>query len=272
MHIDILTLPWKKRSLFQCSNLKWKIEMSVGLGLFLSISFCGLIYLYAQTKDRWNWGRFNKYMRYVIIFPIALGITIIGGVYLYEAYQHRLVVVTQIEDFKLGEYFQDVVFKHGNSIDRKEQAEFTSRWLSENRDKKGAPKYDQMSELFSALTSDQNGTTAGYYPYKNIILVVKNNLVEMVGYNCEAGDDKLSTQINGIGCGSSGDEIIGKFGNEVKVLCNMDKDNPRRVYDISAYGTRYYLEKNSVYRMAISIPAYLELLTGKTWVQCGNRK
>lgn len=38
----------------------------------------------------------------------------------------------------------------------------------------------------------------------------------MVGYQCEAGDDILPKQINGIGCGSKGEEIIGKFGKEVK--------------------------------------------------------
>ena len=29
--------------------------MTLGLGIFLSAFFLGTIYLYGQTKDRWNW-------------------------------------------------------------------------------------------------------------------------------------------------------------------------------------------------------------------------
>ena len=46
----------------------------MGIGIFLGLCFCGFIYLYTQTKDRWNWSKLCKILVYVVITPIVLGL------------------------------------------------------------------------------------------------------------------------------------------------------------------------------------------------------
>lgn len=38
-------------------------KMSVGLGIFLGLSVCGVIFLYTQTKNSWSWGGFSGKQR-----------------------------------------------------------------------------------------------------------------------------------------------------------------------------------------------------------------
>jgi len=46
--------------------------MSTGTGIFLSGLIIGLVMLYGQTKDRWNWKNILKYLTFVILGLVFL--------------------------------------------------------------------------------------------------------------------------------------------------------------------------------------------------------
>ena len=52
--------------------------MSLGLGIFLSALFLGIVALFIATKDRWNWKK-------IILWPLSiiLGLAILGGLIAY---------------------------------------------------------------------------------------------------------------------------------------------------------------------------------------------
>ena len=87
--------------------------MSIGLGLFLGLVFCGVVYLYTQTKDRWNWVKGKKIILYLIAASFALGLILWAGFFLNAQYEMRPRVITEFQGVKLGEKLQDVTFKLG---------------------------------------------------------------------------------------------------------------------------------------------------------------
>lgn len=67
-----------------------------------------------------------------------------------------------------------------------------------------------------------NGSADGDYLLSDVKVQIKNNKVEYIAYVCES-DGYDSTELNGISCGGRGDEILNKFGSEVRVLCSVNK-------------------------------------------------
>jgi len=241
--------------------------MSLGLGLFLGMFFCGIILLYTQTKDRWNWGKSRRFILYLIGIPIALVASYFGSMYLYEEYQHRPVVISNLVGFELGEKFQDIIFKHGEPNDTTEEAEFAARWIVENSDKKGTKKFESIAELYKLLRPKKAGIIDGIYLFKSNQLTIKNNVLELINYKCNS-DSFDKTNLNGINCGSTGEEILNKFGSSVRILCSTSGEKLQRVYDVVKYGTRYYLSGNLVTNLGIAVPATLKTYEGKAWGKC----
>lgn len=268
--------------------------MSIGLWLFLGLVFCGVIFLYTQTKDRWKWGKGGKIFLYLIGTPFAVWLIYLCGDYFYEEYQGRPKVISEFKGIKLGESLQDVIFKLGKprfviepdqvatQLQEQEQKSVIAR-LS-NEDQRAIAKGDMsavsdygLKVLAGSKTMDKEpaklnlaeGADGEYFFNDvNVVTKTKNNVVNLIGYICK-NDSYDEAELNGIKCGRNGDEILNKFGGAVRVLCNTSEDEvTSRVYDVVKYGTRYYLEKNLVIQMAIFPPAELELAIGKNWGKC----
>ena len=206
--------------------------MSIGFGIFLGLFFCGLIYLYTQTKDRWNWAKGCKSVFVVMGVLISLGLIFIGGIYLYGYYQEIPKVITEFKGVKLGESLSDVTFKLGNP--------------------------EKVKNEWYKYSSPDRGVE------------IQDGKVSFITYFWEIRKSDY-TKLNGIKCGSSGDEIFKSFGKDVRVLCDMGKekdDKLIRAYDVMKYGTRYYLYTNLVYRMGITSPETLKSSTGTRWGHC----
>ena len=94
--------------------------MDTGTGLFLGLVFCGTIFLYSQTKDRWNWSKLIKIGKWLAITLIAL--TIISIVYIYINNKQEKAqniwespkITNELLGIKLNDSFKDVQFKFGN--------------------------------------------------------------------------------------------------------------------------------------------------------------
>lgn len=228
--------------------------MNIGLGVFLGLVFCGLIYLYCQTKDRWNWTKASKVLLAALGIPATLGLISIAGIYLYGYYQalpknqEPPQVITEFKDIKLSESLSDAAFKVG--VPTKVGTAPVSQQL------KGIETY-----MFSSFSVEAT---------------IRNNKVESVTYSCAVNQSDL-TFLNGIMCGEKGDVILRKFNGDVRVLCHIkaeqkgpwsDYELLGRVYDVVKYGTRYYLTQNSVNAMEILSPENLKSAVGIEWDKC----
>ena len=89
--------------------------MSTGTGIFLAGLIIGLVMLYGQTKDRWNW---KKISSYVGIAFVAVGITIYHSLNDWKVYEYDwtmkgiilfwILYVFYFEIFK--EFFKNWIF------------------------------------------------------------------------------------------------------------------------------------------------------------------
>ena len=44
--------------------------MSVGVGLFLGLACLSVVFLYAQTKDRWRWPKITRWAGLLVSIPV----------------------------------------------------------------------------------------------------------------------------------------------------------------------------------------------------------
>jgi hypothetical protein len=263
--------------------------MDTGTGLFLGLVFCGTIFLYSQTKDRWNWSKLLKIGKWLIIIFIALIIIFI--VYIHFNNKHEKAqtiwespkITDELMGIKLNDSFNDVQFKFGNltpsgwygdvgeSYLRRlssSDLEFISTGrvekLSDDGIKILSKKYPDLKEsiargLFSFNTD--------LLPQKNLSVTVKNKKIEAIMYNC-ADYDGQSVIVNTVGCDTSGEEIQKKFGKDIRILCSKDNASFVRVYDVVRYGVRYYLAQNRVGSFLIAEPKVLETYIGFNYDKC----
>lgn len=249
--------------------------MELGTGVFLSAVFLGTVGLFIATKDRWNWKK-------IFLWPlgIVVGLSVVGGAiaYAYKQYEERPKVLTEFKGIKLGEQFQDAVFRHGKAerLESRAVAVYEKRML-EKRDERGSPMYSQLETYYEKWKKEEaaviaKGKTDGDYVLAEHRVTIENNMVIDILYNC-TNESVDYSEINGIRCGRKGEEILDKFGSDVRVLCEKEPDkgdtrDVNRVYDVVRFGTRYFLAKNSVTAMMIASPATLESYIGKNWVKC----
>lgn len=218
--------------------------MGTGLGIFLGLFFCGLIYLYIQTRDRWNWAKASKTVLVTLAVGILLGLISIGGVFLYHHYQGLPKVITEFKELKLGESLSDATFKLG----------VPGRYV----------------------VVSQTGNEETYvFSSSSVQATLRDGKIVRVSYSC-ALNKYDPTSLNGIVCGDSGDKILTRFNKDVRVLCRVlsKEEGPWsdyqrvRVYDVVKYGTRYELMQNSVFAMEIASPEDIERSNGGEWDKC----
>lgn len=243
--------------------------MGLGTGIFLSAIFLGLVALFIATKDRWNWKK-------IALWPLGIifAFSVIGGVsaYGYRLYNERLQVPTTFQGIQLGQTFDDAEFKLGKAQTR---SEAIGKFLESIKDKAATSEYAEANAALIAAREEEARAASkkvrnGEYWFGSDRVTIKNNLVADIFYRCDSAIGDF-TAVNQIGCGASGDEILAKFGSDVRILCaakQRDGDGPSRVYDVIKYGTRYYLTTNSVEAILVATPSTLKSYVGLNWDRC----
>lgn len=225
------------------------------------------IYIH-KPKDRWNWKKIWRIVFYVITTPIALGLIIWGGVFLYSTYEERPKLITSYKGIELGESLNDVNFKIGG-FENIEQM-FITRETAELNKLKNKPEYEAKNKSLLDHIAQQKkniGHDGDYYNESNrTTIIVLNNKIIDITHVCS--DYDYSGSVSGISCKSSGDKILEKFSGEIRILCSSGKDESSRVYDAIKYGVRYFLTRNVVDGIMIANPKLLESYIGNHWVKC----
>ncbi|HQY59349.1 MAG: hypothetical protein WBB60_12830 [Nitrospira sp.] len=222
-----------------------RFTMSIGSGIFLGLFSCGIIYLYTQTMDRWNWTRASKVAFVTLVVGILLGLISIGGLFIYRHYHGLPKVITEFKELKLGESLSDATFKLGNP----------GRFVIELPTNK--------EEIYS------------FNPF-HVQATLRNGKIVRVLYSCMENKTDF-TSLNGIICGDSAANILARFDKEIRILCQIldkqegpwsDHQRVTRAYDVVKYGIRYKLMRNSVSTMEIASPEDLESSKGDEWQEC----
>lgn len=247
--------------------------MSVGLGIFFGLVFCGLIFLYTQTKDRWNWSKLKKIIFYVITIPLALGLLFAGGNYVFESYKERPKLLTEFAGVKLDETLKDAAFKVGDfqTIEGWKVSYYYDLLMESEKNSPDEEMYSKNWKMaLDAYRKRPKNAIDGDYVNieRNLRISIKNHKVKRIQQFCNEGYDSQS--LNSISCKSAGEEILEKFRN-VRIQCKINaekNDNTNRVYDVLKYGTRYYLNQNTVMALMLTKPDILKSYVGINWGKC----
>lgn len=84
--------------------------MEIGTGIFLASVVLGLILLYGQTKEKWNW---KKIVLRTLCGSIALAGIVTLLIWIYGKYETRVFEQTEFLTIALGDKASDVKFKKG---------------------------------------------------------------------------------------------------------------------------------------------------------------
>ena len=96
--------------------------METGTGFFLGLVFCGIVFLYSQTKDRWNWSKLKKIVKWLLIsLALTILITIVYNYFDNRTEKKQIVwdtpkVTNELMGIKINDSFKDVEFKFGHFI------------------------------------------------------------------------------------------------------------------------------------------------------------
>ncbi len=227
--------------------------MSIGEGIFYGLVFLGTIYLYIQTKDRWNWKKivFRLIGAIIGLVLIAVLVDYITDNFAINSFKdnHKPKIITGINGIELGEKLSDVIFKTGAI-----------------KDKKQADRYN--------FSSDEN---------KTFFIDIHTKLVNRIGYWCTQDEINYpnsykSLQLNGVKCGETEFTINLNYGKEnIRVLCRKKKESANepepemvRRYDAVEFGVSYLLVTNKVYGMYVYYPSDLKKFSTESWIECSN--
>lgn len=220
--------------------------MSIGEGIFYGLVFLGVIYLYIQTKDRWNWKK-------IVIWIIGLfvGIIVLIAVAVFaEDFFKKLTfsrfddslkpkVITGMNGIELGAKLSDVIFKTGAI-----------------RDKKQEDVYHFPSEDNKRFAVDKD-----------------TNTIRSIQHACSSNDlsypNTYSPNINGVKCGDSEFVIFMNYGKEkINVLCNKGGSGNIRRYEATDFGVVHFLVTNKVQIFTIHSPDDLKKSNDDKWYKC----
>jgi hypothetical protein len=161
-----------------------------------------------------------------------------------DYYDNRPKVINELNGIKLGEKEGDFIFKNPHfSLHNYELEKFPEKIENEHM-------YDDKEALSS-------------------VVIVEGKIDRLV-FSCFGKNKSLS--VNGIACESRGEEIVEKFGDAVRVLCEKDKKEGDkfnfRVYDVAKFGVRYLLVSNEVMQFVVSDPVKVNTWVGINWSKC----
>jgi hypothetical protein len=226
--------------------------MGIGIGIFLGLSLCGLIYLYTQTKNEWNWRRIWKRIGIGIALLILIPIVVMA---LYEGYESiqrsndlKPKKITALNGINLGDSLSDVKFR----VQLIPNKELSKRW---------------EQETYSVLTEkiDQNYTFNSDGKLDGIVQWC---------LNWKNGNNATVESINGISCWQKSEDILEKYGKKsIRISCSKDSSDTQRAYDAVDYGVRYVLTSNTVFGIWLIDPKELkDISKSKNWIPCDQVK
>jgi hypothetical protein len=219
--------------------------MNIGLGIFGGLVILGIIYLYTQTKDRWNWSRMVKRLLIGIGILIAAYLALIAGVVGFEKINgyldSRPALIKSYGGITIGEKVADVEF-------RSETKEV---------DKDGTNDFNRF-EIKNT----------------NLLFDVKkgSDKVDTIVIDCRENDKDT---INGISCGDTSEEILNKFGkNDIQIYCKKpDSKDPEskqiRLYESKEYLITYGLHLNKVRAIFVKGPDSRK--KSQSWILCDSQ-
>jgi len=91
--------------------------MTLGLGIFLSSLFLGIIYLFVSTKDRWNWKKIL--FIWPLYFVLVVGVIGGAGFYIYNYYESKTKIYDTYLNISLNASENDLIFIKGDGYDVK---------------------------------------------------------------------------------------------------------------------------------------------------------
>jgi hypothetical protein len=217
--------------------------MSVGEGIFYGLVFLGIIYLYIQTKDRWNWKK--------IIFRFfggLIGLVLIAVIvdYIFDEFSRNSFtdnqkpkIITGINGIELGAKLSDVIFKTGAIKDKKQEDVYF-------------------------FPSDDN---------KRFAIDKESKTVRSIQHICSSNDlsypNTYSPKINGVMCGDSEFDIFMNYGKEkINVLCSKGGSGNVRRYEATDFGVVHYLVTNKVQIFTIHSIDDLKKSNDDKWQKC----
>lgn len=219
--------------------------MNIGFGIFAGLVVLGIIYLYTQTKDRWNWGKIAKrsllILGIIIAIPVAGVVGSIGYQKIVDYIESKPQAPTKYGSLTLGEKVTDVEFR------------------SKLED---MSKPDDKDHKRFAITDT------------NLLFDTKNNSgkVDKIIINCQEGD---TDTVNGVSCYDSTDKIFAQYGkNNISIYCKVkrrpsdtvDDLKQIRLYESEKYGVTYGMHLNKVRAIFIQTPTKSK--TTEFWGPC----
>jgi hypothetical protein len=261
--------------------------MNTGTGLFLGLVFCGTVFLFSQTKDRWDWGILKKIGKWLAIsFLVIITITLVYE-YIDDNKENAQIVsnspkiTNELMGIKLNDSFKDIEFKFGRLIpsgfsDDIEES-YLKRLSTPDLELIAYGEFDKLSEGGIKILSEkfpalQESIAEGDFKFQsktspqiNLRVFVKSKKIEAILYECADYDDIL---VNTVGCNTSGESLQKKFDKDIRILCGKNNTNLDRVYDVVRYGVRYYLTQNRVIGFLIAEPKLLESFVKHNYDKC----
>jgi hypothetical protein len=182
--------------------------------------------------------RIAKWVLLSVLGLAALALFVWLGVYLYNKWESRPKVVSELKGIALGEKLNDVLFKNSKL-----------KLIS------GDIKHKALPDLVLYRNEEDR-----------IGINISDDKVYFVEYKCA---DKFEyTSINGIKCNDTSGNIKDKYGDKIRVLCHVEIKVGARVYDIVEYGIRYMLVYNGVVGFSIAKPEHLKTFVDINWGYC----
>src|SRR5262249_54979798 len=184
-------------------------SMSVGLGIFLSSLFLGIIILFVGTKDRWNWKK-------IVLWPFVALVVVAMGIWIYNKIESSARVQTTFWDIPLGATKGDVKFLKGTPND-----------LSEGEDSWAYITYDSTGSLWE-------------YVYR---VQFRNGRVWIVSYDANSRMS-FGQGIQGLDLGDTMENVVQKFGTPSHI--SSSEDELSRVVSFDNYQVFFSLAQNKV--------------------------
>jgi hypothetical protein len=212
-------------------------SMSVGTGIFLGAVYLGTVYLYSQTRDRWDWSRVTRRGAVLLAIAAVAAAVAFGAQLGYDAWRSQPRVVDSVEGIRIGEPWADVVLRYGK---------FKSVPI------KSVKKYpDQLQFAHETLP---------------VSVFVHAGAVHYVVFSCQSSRHKLT--LNGVSCGDDERKLTSTFGKRLRVMCSKAGDSNLAVYDVTDFGTRYVVGEKGVVAISVAEPSELASFRGLNWEIC----
>jgi len=235
--------------------------MNLGLAIFLSSLILGLIWLYVNTKDRWNWKLiWKRALKYSLILILLLVVTT-GVIQLVKYIQsknsepltdaqirYRIekrfrdtedfipTKVTRFWDVSLGAEKKDVIWNRGNPKVKKNKNLWLYTWGQKKINARDYSYYNAKANLFF----DENKIIAVLMFYEDF---ARLHAAELLGINWYREDSE---------------SVFRELGEPDKTITYNNELN--RLYIYSRYNIVIFLKVNSVYGYGMYNPEHSDYL------------